>query len=110
MLTPKWLSTLIRSLVCLFAAACSVGLIAFGTFIVIAIRPSGFEWVIFFASGCLPVIAGIMGITGVVYYTGILDDDDIKDILDDNDEPLVIHGQGDYRKELRPSDLRSRAS
>ena len=25
--------------------------------------------------------------------------------LDDNDEPLVIHGQGDYRKELRPSDM-----
>ena len=25
--------------------------------------------------------------------------------LDDNDEPLVIHGQGDYRKETRPSDL-----
>ena len=27
--------------------------------------------------------------------------------LGDNDEPLVIHGQGDYRKELRPSDLRA---
>ena len=25
--------------------------------------------------------------------------------LDDNDEPLVIHGQGDYRKEIRPSDI-----
>ncbi len=25
--------------------------------------------------------------------------------LDDNDEPLVSHGQGDYRKDIRPSDL-----
>ena len=25
--------------------------------------------------------------------------------LDDNYEPLVIHGQGDYRKVIRPSDL-----
>ena len=25
--------------------------------------------------------------------------------LDEKDEPLIIHGQGDYRKETRPSDL-----
>ncbi len=25
--------------------------------------------------------------------------------LDDNDEPLVIHGQGDYQKVTRPSDI-----
>ena len=25
--------------------------------------------------------------------------------LDDNDEPLVKHGQGDYQKVTRPSDL-----
>ena len=25
--------------------------------------------------------------------------------LDDNDEPLVIHGQGDYRKVIRPSNM-----
>jgi len=26
--------------------------------------------------------------------------------LDDKDEPLVIQGHGDYRKETRPSDLK----
>jgi len=29
-----------------------------------------------------------------------------KDKTQDDDSPLVIHGQGDYRKETRPSDLK----
>ena len=47
----------------------------------------------------------IIPIIGLVLIARALGTDYKYQDLDDNDEPLVIHGQDDYRKEIRPSDL-----
>ena len=47
----------------------------------------------------------IIPIIGLVLIARALGTDYKYRDLDDNDEPLVIHGQDDYRKEIRPSDL-----